>query len=225
MESAKPKVRTKPRERVANKERYAKKQRRKNAAKQLHQSMSISRKARAVVAKQGSAHAMKLSSGTNRNVLVILDDSPRYDRLLFKIDGFGNGAGTMLVLPMVNDDQIGAYLGVSPDWDDAIRTFALRELGVEAKTVVDGEKWLVLKGCKIVERKSDYMALNVKMYAKSDWWHMPGETEKKKKNFFSGAELKEYLVINGDISRMHTDYDTLRMIYDYRESVGKVKEM
>ena len=64
MESAKPKVRTKPRERVANKERYAKKQRRKNAAKQLHQSMPISRKARAVVAKQGSAHAMKLSSGT-----------------------------------------------------------------------------------------------------------------------------------------------------------------
>lgn len=226
MESATPKVRTKPRARVADKERYAEKQRKKKAAKKLHQSMAISRKTRVAAGKQNAQYQRKLNRGTNKNVIIVLNETESKDRILFKIDTTEDGL-TFLTLPIINDDYIGKYLNperhAEDSWDDAIRSMAKHDFGVDAEVVDDSGKWLVLRGCKLAERKSGYIALNVKQYRYDDWFYRDS-AQLDAYRMYSGAKLERFLVINGDISKTHIYSETLGELLEYRRSVGRLKE-
>ena len=227
MESAKPKVRTKSRERVADKARYAKKQHQKDAVKKLHQSMAISRKSRIAAGKQNTLYQRELNKGANKNIIIVLNETETKDRILFKIDATSDGM-TFLTLPIVNDEYIGKFLNpeqyVEDSWDNAIRSMARRDFGIEVQIIDDSGKWLVLRGCRLVERKSGFIALNVKPYRYDDWFYRDS-AQLDAYRMYSGAQLKKYLVINGDISKTHIYSETLGEILEYRRSVGRLKEV
>ena len=213
---------TKPRRRKTNQKQYAEQQRKKKVAKKQHESRNTSRQSRTNVSRQYHQILKEHDDKTNKSIVIVTRETERTDTILFKINHVGESA-ILLDLPVINDGTIEPYLNAERDREKAILDYIKAEFGVEANQVFETDELVILKGCKILERKPDYVVLTVKYYDYDPIFSV-NHHGLRGRRMYSGAMLNEYLAINGDISKLNAHHDTFVRIIMYRELAGKMVE-
>ncbi|MBR6252742.1 MAG: hypothetical protein IKR04_02770 [Clostridia bacterium] len=225
-------MREKLRARNIDKSRYQKKQRAKKADKKLRKDRAQSRNVRKYIRKQIIPYYHEFRNHLNKNVLIVLKDTDNMDRILFKVNNIGNGM-TLLTLPCVSEDEIINYLDSAKENDsteanklisdkyEAMRGFIRHTFSVNAETVMDKGRLLILRNCKVVGQKEGYVALNVRPYDAATWYKGDSTTVHAYR-VYKGKNLKIFFNIEGNISKTLVYYDTIATILLYRSYIGKI---
>ncbi|MBR0134199.1 hypothetical protein IJM16_02955 [Candidatus Saccharibacteria bacterium] len=211
---------TKPRRRKTNQKQYVEQQRKKKVAKRQHESKNASRQSRTSISRQYHQILKERDDKTNKSIIIVTRETERTDTILFKINHVGESA-ILLDLPVINDGMIEPYFSAEQDRGKAIIDCIKVEFGVEANQVFETNELVILKGCKILERKPDYVVLTVKYYDYDPILSV-NHHGLRGRRMYSGAMLNEYLAINGDISKLNAHHDTFVRIIMYRELAGKM---
>ena len=222
----------KQRRRKMDKERYRKREKIKKADRQLRKDRSISRDNRSFMRRQILPYYHEFRNYLNKNVLIVLKDTDNMEKILFKVNYIGRGM-TLLSLPIITDNDINEYLEsieennssdatqITASRDEAFKGLARYLFSVEAETVMDHGRLLILRNCKVVGYKPGFVALNVRPYD-AETWYKGDSTTVHAYRVYKGKNLKTFFNIEGDISKTLVYYDTIASILLYRGYVGKV---
>jgi len=225
----KPKERDRPKRKISDPEKYKKQQRKKKKKKKKKKDRAISRERRNFVRRQIKPYYEAFRNYTNKIVLIILKETDNMEKILFKKDSFGKGI-TFLSLPIISEEEIKSYCNSGKDLElskdsnlVSDREYAIKALveymfSISAEIVIDSEKIIILKGCKVLEQKNGYIALNVRPYNPFTWYHGHTATIYGCK-VYKGNILKTFFDINGDIYKTYISHDSLTVILLYRSMV------
>ena len=212
----------KQRERTHNKQRYAEKQKKKKADQKQKQVRAVSRETRNYVRQQIATYLTGVVNYTDRPVLIVLGQTEKMERLLFKVDDIGRGM-THISLPTIEEKLIKDLKGSGTifDFERSIQARARMEFGVYATSVVETGGLLILEGCSIVEPKAGFVALDTKPYDRKTWYY-DGEASLRGHGLYSGKQLNAFFNIDGKISKTYVHRETLLAILMYRTATKRL---
>ncbi|MBQ7667925.1 MAG: hypothetical protein IJS47_01185 [Clostridia bacterium] len=222
----------KQRERKVDKDRYKKKQKKKKAKNKLHKAMAISRGNRNYIRKQIRPYYNALRDYLNKSVLIVLKDTDNMEKILFKIDSIGKEM-SFISIPIISDDMLEEYFTstrffeqedskyIIKSGDNTIKDFIKYFFAVDAEEVINLDRLLILKNCKILAKKDGFVTLNVRPYDVTTWY-CGDTTTLNGYRIFKGKKLKTFFNTSLDLSKVCIHYDTLALILMYRSFVGKI---
>ena len=211
----------KNRERTCNKQRYAEKQRKKKASQQQKQLRAVSRETRSYIRRMIAPYLEGIVNYTDRPLLIILSQTEKAERILFKVEDIGRGM-THIYLPTIGEKLI---KDLQTDdifsFERSIQARARLEFGIKAESVTENGGLLILEGCSIVEPKDGFIVLETKPYDRKTWYYN-GESSLQSQGLYSGKQLNAFFDIDGKISKTYVHRETLLAILMYRTATKKL---
>ena len=217
----------KPRRRVANKMRYQKNQAVKKKARHHREVRSVSRSERSYVRTQIAKFPNPMwGFDSRRKALIVLHDNKETDRILFQVNNIGRG-NLYLSLPIMDLNDLDTDAPVnSKEWVDAAKAYAKAHFGVEPRYVHDTDNYVLFTRCKLVERMTGLSPITVQSFERWYWerWGDVAFLTGNSTYTYCGKQLKEFIVVNGDVAKIYMRHESLEKVFNYRLMSGRLTE-